>query len=102
MACCDRVFPSPDPMMRFIDPDEGPYEFWKMEPNERSRRARSYLISLAAGFNSFMSWIAAITDEPEGIELIHSMVDINADDKKIEGFLRDLRAREARVAFKGD
>jgi hypothetical protein len=104
MACCDRKFPQPDPMMRFIDPDEGPYTFWAMEPNERSRRLRAYLVALCAGEEPIMAWLAAITEEKDDIDLIHQIVDINCGpenggDEKIEAMMRDLRQRSLRRAW---
>ena len=39
--CCDRTFPDPDPFFRFIDPEEGPSDFWNLPRDERSRRLRA-------------------------------------------------------------
>jgi hypothetical protein len=91
MACCDRIFPQPDPMFRFIDSDEdGPASFWQIPPNERSRRLRVYLLTRAAGESQWWAWAAALSTEPENERYMHQIVDVNLrDDAAIEAFLAE-------------
>lgn len=87
-------------MMRFIDEDEGPDAFWAMEPNERSRRARVYLVSLSSGEHPLMAWLAAVSDNPDDVPLIHELVDVlNEDDKRIEAMLRDFQSRRRQAVL---
>jgi hypothetical protein len=103
MACCDREFPRPDPMFRFIDEDEGPGWFWAIEDhNEQSRRLRMYLLALAAGEHPMMAWLAAGSMYPDHIEQMHQLVDVmNRDDKRIEAQLKDLATRDRRAILNG-
>ncbi|CAN5841401.1 hypothetical protein BH23CHL8_BH23CHL8_27370 [soil metagenome] len=94
--CCDRVFPDPDPMMRFIDRDEGPSIFWDLPPDERSRRARIFLLVRASGEDDMMSWVVALDFAPETIRDVHEIIDvINRDDARLERLI-------ARGAHPGD
>ena len=82
--CCDRKFPDPDPMFRFIDPDEGPGSFWEPPYDERSRRARAYLLLKASGCSELEAWVHATDFNPEIIAACHVLVDVaNADDRHV-------------------
>lgn len=95
--CCDRTFPDPDPMYRFIHRDEIPDSFYDMPENERSRRLRCYLVCIATGELPLPSWIASLAFDERSITRIHDLVDvINRDDRKIEAMLAD-RARIRRT-----
>jgi hypothetical protein len=88
--CCDRVFPDPDPLFRFIDPIEGPGAFWRLPRDERSRRLRAYLIAIAAGEDPLLGWMLAMDFTPDTIRDLHQLIDVeNRDDERIEGLIAD-------------
>ena len=88
--CCDRRFPDPDPLFRFIDPEEGPSAFWALPYDERSRRLRAYLIAIASGEHPVQAWMVAMDFTPDTIGGLHHLIDVeNHDDERIEGLIAD-------------
>jgi hypothetical protein len=83
--CCDRRFPDPDPVFRYIHQDEGPSEFWLLPHDERSRRLRAYLLAIASGAYPIVAWMTAMDFEKETIDAIHQLIDVeNRDDRRLE------------------
>jgi hypothetical protein len=86
--CCDRCFPDPDPLFRFIDYAEGPSAFWQLPRDERSRRLRLYLLAIASGTDPLLAWMVALDFTPETIRDIHHLIDVeNADDARLLGLI---------------
>jgi len=86
--CCDRVFPNLDLMFCFIDPEEGPGQFWELPYDERSRRLRAYLLAVAAGEYPLMAWMFALDFTEENISGIHDLIDVeNRDDARLVGLI---------------
>jgi hypothetical protein len=86
--CCARKFPDPDPMMRFIDYEEGPSAFWQLPRDERSRRLRLYLLAIASGTDPLLAWIVTMDFEQESIDDVHYLIDVeNREDARLLGLI---------------
>ena len=86
--CCDRQFPDPDPMLAFIDPEEGPSSFWELPYDERSRRLRMYLLAVASGTDPLVAWMLALDFSEDIIKDVHDLIDVeNRDDARLLGLI---------------
>lgn len=75
-------------MFRFLDNEQGPYSFWRLPWDERSRRLRYYLICIASGSDELSSWMAVMDFTEETIQDTHYLIDVeNRDDRRIEGLI---------------
>lgn len=87
-----RTFPDPDPMIRFIDPEDGPPSFWRMSPQSRSLYLRFYLVARCAGLDEMVAW--HVTFAEGGAEYVRSIVAMWPDDR-LERAIADAAKRTA-------
>lgn len=90
-----RTFPQPDPMMRFIHPDDAPMVFDQLKPQSRSRALRIYLLGRAAGMNTLWAWETALDFSEEGDRNAEDVLSYMSDDE-IEKAMSGSAAAERR------
>lgn len=78
-----RVFPDPDPIERFFDPEELPHVLEEMPQQDRARRLRLYLIARCALGPEFpvVLWHVALDLTSEGYAYAREVVDAHPDDE---------------------
>lgn len=83
MAQPDRVFPYPDPIERFFDPEELPHVLDEMPKQDRARRLRLYLIARSALGPEYpiVLWNVALDFTPQGEAYGREVVDAHTDEE---------------------
>lgn len=84
------MFPSPDPIERFFDPEELPHVLEEMSAQNRARRLRLYLIARSALGPEYpvVLWHVALDFTPEGEAYARQVVDAETTDEQLETMLR--------------
>ncbi len=89
-----RSFPVPDPMIACIDPEDGPYAFWRLPHQERALRLRYYLVALCAGHHEMVAWHLAMDTTPTAMDELWSIVDLWPDARLLRAIADATRLRE--------